>query len=687
MVDDDDETSKDKEIDKLMALISLSFNKIYKPTNNNLRTSSNTSHANQDNSLKINRNVGYESQRIGTVAGARETVGSSMVQKSGIQCYNYKEFRHVSRECQKPKRAKDATYHREKMLLCMQEEAGIQLNAEQADWKDDTDDESDDQELKAHYMYMAKVQEVSPDTVDSGPIFDTGPEQKNDEDADLAKERELLASLIEKLKCEIDESKNHNKFLETSNKKSRIKRYINTKPNRELIHYCLEHPPYELGWKEKPILDAEGIPTNSTDKVFETYKNVTHEIRDQLNAEAEAVQIILTGIDNDIYSIVDACPNASEMWKAIERLKQGWVSNFLDDSDDEGESEEGVNEHDPLEHEDRSCGDNNEVNEVKYPSGFTLENDIRVFNLSEEKDTNANVADSKQGKDAEIPEEQNDICNVNGPISQDSVSVCSGKFKKSMAPKSGGFILCLMEELVRDYLIHVPNKWDGKIVIMGDFNKVRFKSDRFGSVFNVCGAEVFNSFIANAGLVEVPLGGSAFTWCHKSASKMSKIDRIAPRDKSNALRNLMYTLKFLKLKIRGWINMNKNTTTAEISRLKVELADLDEIINNGNGTDETVNNRAEILNSIHKLHQIQSTKEAQKAKIKWSVEGDGNVCLFHGIINKKRSQQNIRGVMVDGKWIEEPSRVKNQIFQYFKDRFDKPKHDRIDINMSYPRSL
>ncbi|GKD96819.1 hypothetical protein Tco_1380716 [Tanacetum coccineum] len=33
---EDDEISKDKEIDKLMALISLSFKKIYKPTNNNL---------------------------------------------------------------------------------------------------------------------------------------------------------------------------------------------------------------------------------------------------------------------------------------------------------------------------------------------------------------------------------------------------------------------------------------------------------------------------------------------------------------------------------------------------------------------------------------------------------------------------------------------------------------------------
>nr|GFC90782.1 hypothetical protein [Tanacetum cinerariifolium] len=101
-----------------------------------------------------------------------------MMQKSGIQCYHCKEFGHVAKECHKPKRAKDAAYHREKMLLYKQEEAGIQLSAEQADWKDDTDDESDDQELEAHYMYMAKVQEVSPDAVDSEPIFDTEPEQK-----------------------------------------------------------------------------------------------------------------------------------------------------------------------------------------------------------------------------------------------------------------------------------------------------------------------------------------------------------------------------------------------------------------------------------------------------------------------------------------------------------------------------
>nr|GEW78888.1 hypothetical protein [Tanacetum cinerariifolium] len=185
MVADNDETSKDKEIDKLMALISLS-------------------------------SVGYEHQRIGNVVGARETVGSTV----------------------------------------------------QADWRDDTDDdELEDQELEAYYMYMAQLQEVSPDAADSGPIFDDEPLQnvsnndhynvfaiesehpeqsesvhdtyhieqdahnviidslnmsydreEIDQNNDLANERELLASLIEKLKCEIDESKHRNKFLETSNK-------------------------------------------------------------------------------------------------------------------------------------------------------------------------------------------------------------------------------------------------------------------------------------------------------------------------------------------------------------------------------------------------------------------------------------------------------------------------------------
>nr|GFD00199.1 hypothetical protein [Tanacetum cinerariifolium] len=81
------------------------------------------------------------------------------------------EYWHVARECQKPKLAKNAAYHKENMLLCKQEESRFQLNAKQAEWRDDTGDKPEDHELEVHYLYMAQIQEVTPDAADNyGPI-------------------------------------------------------------------------------------------------------------------------------------------------------------------------------------------------------------------------------------------------------------------------------------------------------------------------------------------------------------------------------------------------------------------------------------------------------------------------------------------------------------------------------------
>nr|GEU78836.1 hypothetical protein [Tanacetum cinerariifolium] len=64
---------------------------------------------------------------------------------------------------------------------------GIPLNAEQSEWLQGTYDELDEQELKAHYMYMKKIQEVLHATNDnSGPTFDTEPLEKVHLDDDYA---------------------------------------------------------------------------------------------------------------------------------------------------------------------------------------------------------------------------------------------------------------------------------------------------------------------------------------------------------------------------------------------------------------------------------------------------------------------------------------------------------------------
>ncbi|GJX75975.1 hypothetical protein Tco_0322786, partial [Tanacetum coccineum] len=55
-------------------------------------------------------------------------------------------------------------------------------------------------------------------TTNSLDMSNNGGEADQDEDEDLAIERDLLASIINKLKCEINDSKNRNKLLKSSNK-------------------------------------------------------------------------------------------------------------------------------------------------------------------------------------------------------------------------------------------------------------------------------------------------------------------------------------------------------------------------------------------------------------------------------------------------------------------------------------
>ncbi|GKD93680.1 integrase, catalytic region, zinc finger, CCHC-type containing protein, partial [Tanacetum coccineum] len=104
---DPEEAQKDKEMQKKLALIAK-----YKNDN-------------QTGQLGNHRTM--------TIVGARETIGSQVVQQSVIQCFNCKEFGHFAKECRKPKRVKDFMYHKEKMLLCKQAEKGVQLQAEQSD--------------------------------------------------------------------------------------------------------------------------------------------------------------------------------------------------------------------------------------------------------------------------------------------------------------------------------------------------------------------------------------------------------------------------------------------------------------------------------------------------------------------------------------------------------------------------
>nr|GEV21977.1 hypothetical protein [Tanacetum cinerariifolium] len=206
---DPEQAQRDKDMQKNLTLIAKYFKKIYKPTNNNLRTSSNSKNKNVDTTPRYkndDHSGQFGTQRTVNVAVARENVGSKVVQQSGIQCFNCREFGHFTKECRKPKRVKDSAYHKEKMLLYKQAEQGVPLQAEQYDWLADTDEEVDEQELEAHYSYMAKIHEVP--TADSG-TYSEPVEQNKQNDVKSDDERVALANL----KLDVDENRKIQKQL------------------------------------------------------------------------------------------------------------------------------------------------------------------------------------------------------------------------------------------------------------------------------------------------------------------------------------------------------------------------------------------------------------------------------------------------------------------------------------------
>ncbi|GJX06752.1 RNA-directed DNA polymerase, eukaryota [Tanacetum coccineum] len=273
----------------------------------------------------------------------------------------------------------------------------------------------------------------------------------------------------------------------------------------------------------------------------------------------------------------------------------------------------------------------------------------------------------------------------------------------------------------------VLNNWNDDAVIMGDFNEIRTLEERYGSIFNVQGADAFNSFISNAGLQDVPIDGCMYTWCHKLASKMSKLDRFliseglqnsCPNISAITLDRYLSDHRLILLReshfdygptpfrfyhywfeLDGFDNFVEQTwKDAQIKEykersknqkqcIKDELAGIDLLLDRGEGNSDILNKRINAFKSLQDLDKLDSLEMAQKSKIKWAIEGDENSKYFHGVLNKNRNQLAIRGVLAEGRWIVDPTSVKSEFFSHFACRFDKPPLDRLHIEMDFPNVL
>nr|GEW25036.1 RNA-directed DNA polymerase, eukaryota [Tanacetum cinerariifolium] len=214
---------------------------------------------------------------------------------------------------------------------------------------------------------------------------------------------------------------------------------------------------------------------------------------------------------------------------------------------------------------------------------------------------------------------------------------------------------------------------------------------------NSGGARAFNNFITNSGLVDVQLEGYTFTWAHPSATKMSKLDCFLVTDgllslfpyvsavcldghlsdhrpillrevitdygatpfclyhswfslhgfehmvtytwnstvlnDSNRMIRFKKKLQILKKEIRTWVADQKKKQSGCVNDIKSKLSDIDKTLYQGGVTDDLLLNCMECLKQFHDV----KTADAR--------------------------------IMIDGEWVDDPSRVKDEFRTHFVARF------------------
>nr|GEW57384.1 RNA-directed DNA polymerase, eukaryota [Tanacetum cinerariifolium] len=557
------------------------------------------------------------------------------------------------------------------------------------------------------------------------------------------------------------------------------------------------------------------------------------DIEDENYFHSKRICIKTTSVEN-IFESFKIISKGKVFWVRAKEVS-GWLPDFVEDEEEDDDSVDGskdnnlyfekvdkqkdsgsnsvdpFNIYDILNKKQKNVNEGSKSNDTtKYPPGFTPT--INVDSQSNDKGTGKEAEERlKNNQEEQLDAEVRKPSHINTYNEDMEESICSGHFKRTDIPSSGGSMLQVMEDLVKvgqimgqlpkrpkriglrsyalqtspsvgysggilcmwdprlflkanstifdyfvmirgewipngkrmliiciyapqelsekkllyDYLNLMINNWSGEVVIMGDFNEVLTQSERFGSIFNVQGANAFNSFISTTSLEEVYLGGCSFTWCHKSANKMSKLarfliseglmsscpnistttfDRYLSDHRPILLREchvdygpipfrfFHYWFKmegFDKFVEKTWneIQNKKENSNIQKKKLKADLVDIDLLLDKGEGDSDILDKRVFVSKSLQDIEKPETMEVAQKAKIKWAIEGDENSKYYHGILNKRRSQLAVRGFLVNGTWIDSSRLVKKEFITHFKSRFDQPDSSRLYIKLDFHNKL
>jgi hypothetical protein len=251
-------------------------------------------------------------------------------------------------------------------------------------------------------------------------------------------------------------------------------------------------------------------------------------------------------------------------------------------------------------------------------------------------------------------------------------------------------------------------------------------------VFRQVEADMFNTFITDTFLIDLPICGRLFTWYRGDGISMSRLDRFLLSEKwceawpnciqvayqrglsdhvplvlmvdeanwgprplrmlkcwvdftgySDFLNQqwssfdvhgwggyvLKHKLKMIKINLKEWHQRHSQNMEGKITSVKNRILFFDSKAEADMLLEEEVKELQELSVNLHSLSRIQCSISWQKSQFKWFQEGDENSKFFHGVMSNRRRRNNINVVNVNGVNIEGVHTIRAEVFNHFSNHF------------------
>ena len=130
-------------------------------------------------------------------------------------------------------------------------------------------------------------------------------------------------------------------------------------------------------------------------------------------------------------------------------------------------------------------------------------------------------------------------------------------------------------------------------------------------------------------------------------------------------------IKRLKRRLNEWNKEHFGDTFKKFKQIQEDLSRLEETTIDRHLSPEEVSSRKQLQEALWVAAQSHESLLKQKVRSRWIKEGDCNSRFFHLLMNATRRNNLLKGVMIDGSWVDEPQKVKEEVRLFFLQRFQE----------------